>query len=101
VSRLGSDVNHELFEVLPTLQRGVHVHFHDIFFPFEYPLEWSEEGRAWNEAYLLRAFLEYNDAFEIVLFNDLVGRCFRGLLERDFPLWLRNPGGSLWLRKCR
>ncbi|MFI5047353.1 MAG: class I SAM-dependent methyltransferase, partial [Acidimicrobiia bacterium] len=40
VSRVGSDVNYEIFEVLPALQPGVYVHFHDIFYPFEYPLQW-------------------------------------------------------------
>ena len=59
VAKIGSDVNHLVFTVLPALQSGVLVHFHDIFFPFEYPQAWLAEGRAWNEAYLLRAFLQY------------------------------------------
>jgi SAM-dependent methyltransferase len=101
VARVGSDVNAELFDVLPALRRGVYVHLHDIFYPFEYPLEWVEEGRGWNEAYIVRAFLEYNDAFEIVLFNDFVAQHARARLERDFPLWLTNTGGSLWMRKVR
>jgi hypothetical protein len=100
VSRVGSDVNHEIFHILPKLQAGVYVHLHDIFFPFDYPLSWVEEGRAWNEAYLLRAFLSYNDAFEIVFFNDLVQRQFFARLHYDFPLWLGNiTGSSIWLRK--
>lgn len=37
VSKTGSDVNHLMFEVLPRLPIGVHVHFHDIFLPFDYP----------------------------------------------------------------
>lgn len=99
VSKLCSDVNHHVFQVLPQLRPRVYVHFHDIFYPFEYPLAWAKEGRAWNEAYLLRAFLSFNAAYEIVLFNDLLaGRC-RDVLERDFQLCLRNTGGSLWLRR--
>ncbi|MFI5045941.1 MAG: class I SAM-dependent methyltransferase, partial [Acidimicrobiia bacterium] len=97
VSRVGSDVNYEIFEVLPALQPGVYVHFHDIFYPFEYPLQWVEEGRGWNEAYVLRAFLEYNDEFEIVLFNDLLALRAAEKIAREIPLWTR--GGSLWLRK--
>jgi hypothetical protein len=99
VSKLNSDVNYEFFEILPVLQSGVYVHLHDIFYPFEYPLGWAEEGRGWNEAYLLRAFLTRNDEFEIVLFNNLLWQRFEDVLLRDFPLWLRNPGGSIWLRK--
>jgi hypothetical protein len=40
VSKPGSDVNWLFFRVLPRLQPGVVVHFHDIFFPFEYIDEW-------------------------------------------------------------
>jgi len=47
----------------------VFVHFHDVFYPFEYPSAWVYSGRTWSEAYLLRAFLSYNREFEIVLFN--------------------------------
>jgi len=101
VARVGSDVNHEIFEVLPALAAGVYVHFHDIFYPFDYPTDWVEEGRGWNEAYVLRAFLEYNQDFEIVLFNDLVHQRFPDRFAREFPLWARNPGASLWLRKVR
>lgn len=99
VARVGSDVNREIFEILPALQPGVYVHFHDVFYPFDYPLDWVEEGRGWNEAYVLRAFLEYNDVFEIVLWNDLIAQRFADRLARDFPLWTRNTGGSFWLRK--
>jgi hypothetical protein len=99
VSRVGSDVNYEIFEVLPALASGVYVHFHDIFYPFDYPVDWVQEGRGWNEAYVLRAFLEYNDEFEIVLWNDLLHGRHPDRMERDFPLTRRNPGGSIWLRR--
>ena len=101
VLKTGGDLNHILFEVLPRLQAGVHVHFHDTPFPFEYPKEWVFGGRAWNECYALRAFLQYNDAFEILYFNNYVtGRC-RSFIEQNMPVCLRNSGGSLWLRKTR
>ncbi len=99
VSRVGSDVNYEIFEILPRLQAGVYVHFHDIFYPFDYPVPWVEEGRGWNEAYVLRAFLEFNPAFEIVLFNDLLSRRLGPRLAEACPTWAKNPGGSFWLRK--
>ena len=34
VSKVGSDVNFIIFDILPRLSSGVLVHFHDIFFPF-------------------------------------------------------------------
>lgn len=99
IARPGSDLNHLLFNVIPRLAPGVIIHFHDIFWPFEYPLAWIEEGRAYNELYLLRAFLAYNPAFEILLFNHHAGHAERAWLEQRMPLFLRNTGGSLWLRK--
>jgi len=99
VSKTGSDVNRILFEILPRLVPGVHVHFHDVFYPFEYPKEWVYEGRAWNEDYILRAFLEFNDAFDVVLFGTWLARFHRPLLAELMPLTLENPGGSLWLAR--
>jgi predicted O-methyltransferase YrrM len=86
VSKTGSDVNQVFFDILPRLIPGVYVHFHDIFQSFEYPKEWVYEGRAWNEAYLLRAFLQYNDAFAIQIFNSFLERFHRDLIARDMPL---------------
>lgn len=99
VAKTGSDVNRIVFDILPRLAKGIYVHFHDVFYPFEYPKEWVYEGRAWNEDYLLRAFLLYNDAFEIVLFNNYLGRMHRDTVGAAMPLVLENPGGGLWLRR--
>lgn len=99
ISKLNSDVNYLLFEVLPRLCRGVYVHFHDVFYPFEYPVSWLEENRAWNENYILHAFLQYNNNFEIVFFNDFIINYHKDWFSQHMPLSLKNPGGSLWLRK--
>lgn len=100
VMKTGSDVCHELFNVLPNLKSGVFIHFHDIFWPFEYSANWViEEGRSWNELYGLRAFLMYNDAFKIEFFNDFFVKNFYELIQEDYPAMLKNSGGSIWLRK--
>lgn len=99
VSKINSDVNHIFFEILPRLKSGVCVHFHDIYFPFEYPKEWIYQGRAWNEAYVLRAFLEYNDQFDIMLFNSFLGCFHQDLIREKMPLCEKHPGSSIWLRK--
>lgn len=101
VSKAGSDVNQIFFEILPALTSGTYIHLHDIFYPFEYPEEWVLETRAWNEDYLLRAFLLNNPNYEIVLFNDFLRIHHRGELESLMPVAARNSGGSLWLRKIR
>jgi len=99
VSRIGSDVNRLFFEILPRLRPGVLIHVHDVFYPFEYPRHWIMEGRAWNEIYVLRAFLEFNDRFEIVLFNTYLTQNQRPFIQERFPLCLANEGGSLWFRR--
>lgn len=98
ISKTGSDVNYEVFEILPSLAPGVIIHFHDMFFPFEYPKEWVYEGRNWNEIYLLRAFLNYNQDFEILLFSHYMHTKHKSAFE-NMPLSYKNPGGNLWLRK--
>jgi len=99
VAKIGSDVNHIMTRILPTLRVGVYVHFHDVPYPFEYFREWIEEGRAWNEAYMVGAFLSFNSAYEIVFFNTFLERFHRERFAAQMPLCLRNEGGSLWIRR--
>ena len=99
VSKAGSDVNFLFFEILPELKSGVFIHIHDVFHPFEYPKEWILGGRSWNEMYLLRAFLQYNAQFEIVFMNTFIECMHEDRIRQNMPLCLKNPGGSIWLRK--
>lgn len=99
VAKYGSDVNALVFDVLPRLRPGVHVHVHDVFYPFEYPDHWIDQGWAWSEDYLLRAFLQFNSAYRITLFNSFLNTFHRNRVIADFPLWGRNPGGSIWLER--
>jgi hypothetical protein len=99
VAKINSDVNRVFFEILPVLSAGVYVHVHDVFYPFEYPREWIYHGRAWNEMYLLRAFLQYNSAFRVVLMNTYMERFHEAFFRERMPLCLRNLGGSIWIRK--
>lgn len=101
VCRVDSDVNRLLFEVLPSLPVGVYIHFHDVFYPFQYPRVWVLEGRAWNELYLLRAFLQYNAAFEIVLMSTYLAHFHGQTLQARLPRTRGDCGGSRWLRKIR
>jgi hypothetical protein len=99
VVKIGSDVRHLLWEVLPRLPAGVIIHFHDIFWPFEYPEQWILTGTAWNEAYFLRAFLQFNSAFQIEYFNSFVATLHERALHERMPQCLPRSGGSLWLKK--
>ncbi len=111
--KVGSEVLYLFFEIMPILKPDVMIHFHDIFWPFEYPKEWVEMGRSWNESYGLHAFLEFNDSFEILYFNSYMGNvhkrevnesklfCDLKISDEDGPGGNFDAGGSLWLRKIK
>lgn len=98
VSKCGSDLNYILFDILPSLAKGVMIHFHDIFYPFEYPKGWIYEGRNWNENYILRAFLMNNDSYKIKLFSHYLHLHHTDVFK-DMELSYKNYGGNLWLEK--
>jgi predicted O-methyltransferase YrrM len=98
VSKTGSDVNYILFEILPFLKKGVLIHFHDIFHPFEYPKEWVFNGVNWNECYMLKAFLMYNEMFKIKYFSHYL-QSFHKSSFNKMPLCFNNSGSSLWIEK--
>jgi predicted O-methyltransferase YrrM len=99
VSKIGSDVNRLYFEVLPTLAPGVLIHIHDVAGNLEYPREWFEEGRAWNEQYLLRAFLMNNQTYRIELFTAWLFNTRHAWFRERMPMCARGGGGQIWLRK--
>ena len=98
VSKLDSDVNYLVHSILPILSKGVYIHIHDIFYPFEYPRHWIENGIYWNEAYLLRSFLQFNSVFSIFFWNSFV----YGALKDEIDVTLNKisrHGASIWLKK--
>jgi len=101
VSKLRSNVNRVIHEILPVLQKGVLVHFHDISWPFEYPADWIEKGFAWNEAYLLRAFLEFNESFEILFFSGYMHKNYGAWIRDNMPLCQKNGGDNIWIERLK
>ena len=101
VSKIGSDINHLFFKVLPALARGVYVHFHDIFLPYEYLQEWIKEKMLfWNEQYLLRAFLMGNSEWSIRLPVHRLSQTRPDLLQKSCPSPTeRVMGGSFWIQR--
>lgn len=100
VSKTGSDVNFLVFEVLPRLQPGVFVHFHDIFLPLDYPKDWViDHGRSWNEQYLLHALLMFNATYSI-FFGSSYAFLHHNQLVIDaikHPKGFGFSGGSFWI----
>lgn len=100
--KLGSDVNFVILDVLPRLQPGVVIHFHDIFLPWEYPRSWFTEMRYfWAEQYLLQAFLAFNGEFEVVIPGQAIAREYPERLRRVIPSFAEGASpGSMWLQRA-
>ncbi len=104
VLNVGGDVQYEYNEILPRLNKGVFIHVHDIFLPFEYPEKWvRQEHLFWTEQYLLQAFLTYNAAFKVIWAGQYMHRNHPELLEKAFRTYNREKvwvgPGSFWIRK--
>ena len=101
VLKCGSDLQFFFNHILPSLNIGVFVHFHDIFYPFEYPHSWIKEGRYWNENYILRAYLSHNNAWEILFFNDFINKKFKNFVTKNMSLCTKNSGGSFYMVRVK
>jgi len=101
VIRSGGDVVYEFLHLLPTLNKGVVVHVHDIFSPRDYPKSWVEkEVRLWNEQYLLEAFLSNNSSWRIIGALNLLHHSHPAELKSVAPFVTpsREPG-SFYIQK--
>lgn len=96
----GGDVVYEFLQILPQLNKGVIVHIHDIFIPFDYPIPWvREEKRFWTEQYLVQALLAHTRGFEILLANNYLCNKYNKELRNIYPMVPHISGGSLWIQK--
>lgn len=100
VSKIGSDVNHVILRILPRLKKGVIIHFHDIFIPYEYPSNWVNGLHVfWNEQYMLHSFLLHNQEFKTVLSNYYLSQLDFGRLVKMVPYSPHHIGGSYWIQR--
>lgn len=67
VLHANSDVMWFFMEILPVIPRGVIIHVHDIFLPYDYP-QWVCD-RFFSEQYVLAACLLNSDNYEIICPN--------------------------------
>lgn len=100
VVRTGGDVAFLILEVLPRLSKGVVVHFHDIFFPFDYPADMILDRHwFWTEQYLLHAYLCENSHVDVLFASEYIAHEFPALLKQTFPNAMWWGGGSFWFQK--
>jgi len=98
----GSDVELLIHRILPGLPAGLHVHFHDIFLPDDYPQAWA--WRRYTEQGAVAALvagtdyaIEFASAWVVSRRADLLRT---GVVSR-LPLVPGAIESSLWLRKVR
>jgi hypothetical protein len=90
-------------EVLPKLQKGVIVHIHDIYLPFDYPQEMCD--RFYSEQYGLAMYLlASSEKYQPLLPNYFVSKD-KELHTITNPIWkhknlsgVERHGGSFWLK---
>jgi Methyltransferase domain len=82
----GSEVNRIIFEVLPRLRPGSWVHFHDIYFPFDYQRGLlTDELFFCNESAIVHAFLINNSSFAIRASLSMLHYTDPSRLRRSLP----------------
>jgi len=100
VIRTGGDVSFLMLEVLPRLPKGVIIHIHDIYLPFEYPKEMIVDRLLfWTEQYLLQAYLAENNHTEVIFGTHFMSQAYPELVKKTFPKAHWWGGVSFWIRK--
>jgi Methyltransferase domain len=101
--RPGSEVNRLILEVLPRLQPGCFVHFHDIYFPYDYQSVVLTTLFFGGESTLLHAFLINNAHYSIAASLSMLHHACRQEMQAIFPNYRPaamhyglhlEPGGS-------
>jgi hypothetical protein len=85
------EVSRIILEMLPRLQAGVYVHFHDIYFPYDYYGGILTALTFSHESVLLQAFLAYNSRFAIVASMSMLHYQKTDELARLFPHYKPRP----------
>ncbi|MFM2267828.1 MAG: hypothetical protein RL757_1269 [Bacteroidota bacterium] len=98
-----SDAMVFFMEVLPRLKRGVIVHIHDIYLPYDYPQFMCD--RFYSEQYGLAMYLLANPSRYQTLFPNYFVSEDKMLSEKLLPIWnhpnlagVERHGGSFWLQ---
>ena len=95
----GSDVEFLMNRVLPRLPAGIHLHFHDIFLPDDYPADWA--WRRYNEQAAVAMLSRIHNFVPEFSSHWIASRSperISGVLAR-LPLLPGAIESSLWLKK--
>jgi hypothetical protein len=83
--RAGSEVNRIVLEVLPRLPSGCFVHFHDIYFPYDYQSSVLSTLFFWEESTLLHAFLINNPRYYIAVSLSMLHHACPQQMQSQLP----------------
>ncbi len=99
-----SDVTYFFLEILPIIKKGVIIHIHDIYLPYDYPDFML--NRFYNEQYILASTILANPvSFNIICPNFYIfeNKMLHSILN---PIWglkelkkVETHGGSFWMQK--
>ncbi|MBA2406574.1 MAG: class I SAM-dependent methyltransferase [Chitinophagales bacterium] len=99
----GSDVLWFFLEILPILKKGVVVHIHDIYLPYDYPEVMIR--RYYNEQYILASCLLSNpQKYEVICPNYFIytEKALHNILQiywqSDKLIHVEKHGGSFWFK---
>lgn len=101
-----SDVEHVFFRIIPELQSGVLIQFHDYFRPDDYPYDWHAHPvmSKWNEHYYVELL---SNKYSVVAVNNTISNLHNEELLEKYPFVPKDikknfgavRGSSIWFRK--
>jgi len=89
--KVGSEVNRIILEVLPRLAQGALVHFHDIYFPYDYSPDVLRSTLFWSESTLLHAFLTNNKRYTMRVSLSMLHYAVSDRLREYLPNYTPRP----------
>lgn len=104
VTTINSDTNFIFIKLLPLLQKGVNVQFHDIYLPYDYSRSiYYGRGTFYNEQYLLASILANSNSYTPLYSSFPIYLEKFNTVRKNTDDWLKpdimRSGVSFWMQK--
>ena len=104
VGKIGSDVNHIMLNIVPSLPQKSYIHFHDMYLPYTTTPEDHKVFNAsciWNEILIVSSFLNFNKEYKVIQSQSIMHHRDPEKFNKSFPSY--NPKinfpSSMWVYK--
>jgi hypothetical protein len=99
--KIQGDVEQQLLRILPSLVRGVWIHFHDVFTPYDYPEDWvlKPVRMSVNEQYAVECLLSGGARYQVEIPLHYLVRHHLREVQHLLPRG-RVRAQSFWMRKA-